>query len=146
MLATRHFTKHEVEGIASGDFDGDVVQVGVADEQADDRRNAIRMSAIIKTRDDGLFYEILYEEGVDAEQWEQDAMQVQQVECLRLDRRFYPVYDGDDYEEPVDFQREVLGVWDPLLRRAMTILYEPGGADELNAALSQIEKRLSVEA
>ena len=138
MLATRHFTKREVEAIASGDFDGDVVQV-------DDRRNAIRMSAIVKTRDDGLFYEILYEEG-DAEQWEQDAMQVQQVECLRLDRRFYPVYDGDDYDEPVDFQREVLGVWDPLLRRAMTILYEPGGADELNAALSQIEKRLSVEA
>lgn len=55
------------------------------------------------------------------------------------------MYDGDDYDEPVDFQREVLGVWDPLLRRAMTILYEPGGADELNAALSQIEKRLSVE-
>lgn len=63
MLATRHFTKREVEAIASGDFDGDVVQVGVTDEQVDDRRNAIRMSAIVKTRDDGLFYEILYEEG-----------------------------------------------------------------------------------
>ena len=145
MLATRRFTKREVEAIASGDFDGDVVQVGVADEQVDDRRNAIRMSEIIKTRDDGLFYEILYEEGVDAEQWEQDAMQVQQVECLSLDRRFYPVYDGDDYEEPVDFQHEVLGVWEPLLRRAMTILGEPGGADELDTALSRIEKRLSIE-
>ena len=145
MLATRRFTKREVEGIASGDFDGDVVQVGVADEQVDDRRNAIRMSAIIKTRDDGLFYEILYEEGVDAEQWEQDAMQVQQVECLNLDRRFYPVYDGDGYEDPVDFQHEVLGVWEPLLRRAMTILSEPGGADELDAAVSQIEKRLGIE-
>lgn len=145
MLATRRFTKREVEGIASGDFDGDFVQVGVADEQVDDRRNAIRMSAIIKTRDDGLFYEILYEEGVDAEQWEQDAMQVQQVECLNLDRRFYPVYDGDGYEDPVDFQHEVLGVWEPLLRRAMTILSEPGGADELDAAVSQIEKRLGIE-
>lgn len=145
MLATRHFTKREVEDIASGDFDGDVVQVGVADEQVDDRRNAIRMFEIIKSHDDGLFYEILYEEGVDAEQWEQDAMQVQQVECLNLDRRFYPVYDGDDYEKPVDFQHEVLGVWEPLLRRAMTILSEPGGADELDTALSQIEKRLSIE-
>lgn len=145
MLATRRFTKREVEAIAAGDFDGDVILVGVADEQVDDRRNAIRMFEIVKTRDDGLFYEILYEEGVDAEQWEQDAMQVQQVEYLNLDRRFYPVYDGDDYEEPVDFQHEVLGVWEPLLKRAMTILAEPGGADELNAAVSQIEKRLGVE-